>query len=430
MRVLVIGATGLIGGAIMARLIEADCQVVGIARRTAAAARSMPAAQWISLDIAAAKQPSKWLPYLTGIDAVVNCAGVLQDSPYESTRAVHVDGIAALFAACEHLGVRRVVHLSAIGVDREAPTPFSHSKLEGDRALMSHELDWVILRPSVVVGAAAYGGSALFRGLAALPFLPVMPDTGLLQPVQLDDVVETVLLCLTSKVPPRSALELAGPDRLSVVEIVRRYRSWLGWGEPHTLRLPRWAAVFLYWLGDFAGWLGWRPPMRSTARREIARGAIGDPSTWMRVTGIAPKSLLAALAAHPASVQERWFSLLYFLKPVVFVILSLYWLVTGLIALVPGYRVAVELMQEGGAGALSGACVVAGALADIVIGLGIALRRTTRVALYAAIAASVFYIIAGTAITPWLWYDPLGPLVKIAPILVLTFIALAILEDR
>lgn len=64
------------------------------------------------------------------------------------------------------------------------------------------------------------------------------------------------------------------------------------------------------------------------------------------------------------------------------------------------------------------------------IGLGIALRRTTRAALYAAIAVSIFYIIAGTAITPWLWYDPLGPLVKIAPILVLTFIALAILEDR
>jgi uncharacterized protein YbjT (DUF2867 family) len=316
MRVLVIGATGLIGTTIVARLIEAGCEVVGIARRTAAAARSIPAAQWITLDIATVKRPEVWFSCLTGIDAVVNCAGVLQDSPYESTRAVHVDGVTALFSACERLGVCHVVQFSAIGVDRDPPTRFSRTKMEGDRALMKSNLDWVILRPSVVVGAAAYGGSALFRGLAALPVLPVMPDTGLLQPVQIEDVTETVLLCLASKIPPRSAFELAGPDRLPVAEIVRLYRHWLGWGEPRMLPLPGWAAALLYRLGDFAGWLGWRAPMRSTARREILRGAVGDPSAWMRVSGIVPKSLSAALAERPASVQERWFSRIYFLKPI------------------------------------------------------------------------------------------------------------------
>ncbi len=110
MRVLVIGGTGLIGGAVVARLIDAGCGVVGIARRTGAAARSVPAAQWVSLDIAAARLQDDWVPYLAGIDVVVNCAGVPQDSPNESTRAVHVEGITALFAACERLAVRRVVH--------------------------------------------------------------------------------------------------------------------------------------------------------------------------------------------------------------------------------------------------------------------------------------------------------------------------------
>ena len=88
------------------------------------------------------------------------------------------------------------------------------------------------------------------------------------------------------------------------------------------------------------------------------------------------------------------------------------------------------MLHEGGVSALRDACVIAGALVDIAIGVGIALRRTARAALYAAIVISAFYLIAGTAMTPWLWLDPLGPFLKIAPILVLTFIALAILEDR
>src|SRR5207237_10455981 len=199
------------------------------ARKTGSAARSVRAARWISIDIAAARRPDDWSPWLAGIDAVVNCAGVLQDSPYESTRAVHVEGITALFAACEFAGIRRVVHFSAIGVDRAALSPFSQTKVEGDRALMSRDLDWVILRPSVVVGAAAYGGSALFRGLAALPILPVMPDPGLLPVVQPDDVVETVALWLASQVPPRTALALARSAPLALAGIVCPSRPRLAW---------------------------------------------------------------------------------------------------------------------------------------------------------------------------------------------------------
>src|SRR3954468_21208792 len=54
-------------------------------------------------------------------------------------------------------------------------------------------------------------------------------------------------------------------------------------------------------LADLAGWLGWRPPIRTTARREIVRGAVGDPSEWIRLTGIEPRSLLEGLRSEPAT---------------------------------------------------------------------------------------------------------------------------------
>ena len=112
-----------------------------------------------------------WGPHLAGVDAVINCAGVLQDNAWDST-GVHAEGAANLFTACEKANVTQAIHFSAIGVDRETPTRFSASKAAGDQALMRTRLNWVILRPSVIVGRPAYGGSALIRGLASLPVLP------------------------------------------------------------------------------------------------------------------------------------------------------------------------------------------------------------------------------------------------------------------
>jgi uncharacterized protein YbjT (DUF2867 family) len=429
LRVLLTGATGLIGSAVLAGLHGEGHAVVAVARNAGAAARLPEAASCVALDIAKATSPADWLPHLAGINAVVNCAGVLQDSPRDSTAGVHTDGAAALFAACEQAGVRRVVQVSAIGVDRSAATAFARTKLAGDQALMARNLDWVILRPSVVVGRQAYGGSALFRGLAALPIMPRVAGTGPLQVVQLDDLVRTILYFLKPDAPSRIALEIAGPERLSLDEVLIAYRRWLGRSDARFVTVPGWLVHAAARLGDLIGLLGWRLPLRSTTRLELMRGAVGDPAPWTRLTGIEPRSLEAALAAEPASVQEQWFARLYLAKPLTLAVLALYWIVTGLVALRPGWEDAAELVQEAGFAAPA-PLVAVGAVADIAIGLAIAVRRTARPALWAALVLSIAYVALGTLLLPGLWADPLGPLVKVLPIMVLNLVALAILDDR
>jgi hypothetical protein len=115
---------------------------------------------------------------------------------------------------------------------------------------------------------------------------------------------------------------------------------------------------------------------------------------------------------------------------VLFTVFPLFWIGTGIASLGPGWDIGIGYMREGGAGVLATPSVVAGALADLLIGIAIAFRRTARRGLQAAIAISVFYALAGTAVLPRLWFDPLAPLLKIGPILLLTLLALAILEDR
>ena len=99
--------------------------MIGVARGQSSATRRLPVAHWIRLDFREATRPVDWTPHLAGIDAVVNCAGVLQDSPRDSTAGVTSTAPRALFAACEAAGVRRVIHLSAIGVERGGATEFS-----------------------------------------------------------------------------------------------------------------------------------------------------------------------------------------------------------------------------------------------------------------------------------------------------------------
>ncbi|MER9959863.1 SDR family oxidoreductase [Mesorhizobium sp. M0045] len=428
MKVLVTGATGLIGASVVARLLSEGHEVIGLVRSPGA--NRAGNYQLLVLDMAVALQPEDWLPHLRGVDAVVNCAGVLQDSPREKTREVHRDAAVALFRACARAGVARVIHFSAIGVDRAQPSAFSATKLAGDQALMTLDLDWVVLRPSVVLGRPVFGASALFRGLASLAVLPSMPGTGRLQVVLLDDVVSTVVFLLDPASPSRVVLELVGPEQLSMDEVVGSYRRWLGWAPAARFVLPAPVARLLYGLGDLAAMFGWRPPMRTNAAREIARGAVGDPSDWTAATGIRPQTLAGFLALNPATVQEKWFARLYFIKPAIFVVLPVFWIMTGIVSLTTGYGSGVDLMQGTGAGILSAPIVIAGALADIAIGVLIAWRPAARKGLYGGIALSLFYLVVGSFLSPDLWNDPLGPFLKVLPILVLHFVALAVLEER
>ena len=169
MRVLVTGGYGLIGSAVLARLHREGHELVGAGRDLQTARRRFPFCRWIEADFRKLTQPEDWAPLLADIDAVVNCVGVLQDGIRDDVRRVQADATIALFAACEAAGVRRVVHVSAIGAEAGAPSDFARSKATAENDLARRDLDWAILRPALVLAPAAYGGTALLRAVAAFP---------------------------------------------------------------------------------------------------------------------------------------------------------------------------------------------------------------------------------------------------------------------
>ena len=86
MRILIVGATGFIGSAAAARLSAQGHQIVAVSRGRQHL--GLIPASIVNRDVAQATDPAGWLPHLAGVDAVVNCAGTLQDGPGNSTAGI------------------------------------------------------------------------------------------------------------------------------------------------------------------------------------------------------------------------------------------------------------------------------------------------------------------------------------------------------
>jgi uncharacterized protein YbjT (DUF2867 family) len=432
MRVLVIGAYGLIGAACLARLHGAGHDLVAAGRSIVCARRRFPYAQWIEADFRRLADAQAWIPLLTGIEAVVNCVGVLQDSSRDRVEHVQFSGTVALFDACVRTGVNRVVHISAIGADSVGPSAFARTKAAADTYLQSLALDWLILRPALVFAPAAYGGTAMLRAIAACPGrVPVIRAEARIQVIGIDDLTETVVWALSPGAPGKVTWDVAHPQVHSLAAIVTALRGWLGFARRPVLRLPDAIGKVVAVVADAVGWLGWRSPARTTSFAQLDASVVGDPGAWMAATGIQPQSLEQLFAARPADVQERWFARLYLLKPLAVVGLAVTAIGIGFAEFTSLWKIAAGLYE------ISPALFSLGLLPNlifsaiaIVAGLGLLVRASARIALITLIVLTLVHSAHyGLAF----WHSGLVPIDIISvglPVLLTTLFTLAILDER
>ena len=429
-RVLVLGASGFIGAEVAGRLAAQGFEVRAGARRPDEARRRLPALDWVAADFAGLTRPEAWRPLLEGVDAVVNCVGVLQDGAGDSLTLAHETGPAALFEACTAAGVRRLIHVSAVGADEAAGTAYARSKHVTEDLLAASDLDWVVLRPSLVVGRAAYGGTALMRGLAALPFvIPVVGGEQRFRPIMLPDLAEAIARLLQPGALSCTMLEAAGPESLSFAEVLTAFRGWLGQGPAPVVAVPRPLAWPAMALGDLCGWFGWPSSLRTTSLRQMDYYVEGDAARWVAVTGVRPMTLGRFLTANPAVSADRWYAKLYFVRPVSIAALALFWILTGAISLGAGYGQALAVLQLGGFGRWSAPIEGIGAAFDLAMGLALLNRRWTAKVAACMCVATAGYLAVGSISLPQLWADPLGPWLKVIPMMALCLFVAAT-EDR
>ncbi len=433
----VLGASGLIGEAVAHLLSHDGFPVVPIARR-------FTAAQKAAFGTAAVERPfvSQDLAALGSlfvahqVEIVVNCAGVLQDSRRGRTEAVHrafVERLVPLFALPDR--PRLLIHLSIPGDHADDYTPFSRSKREAERIIAVASIPSVILRPGFVVAPSAYGGSALMRALAMLPLdLPAREAEAPFAATDVADIARTIAAVAqrwqAGERGWKAVWEVMERQPSTAGAVIAALGDRLG-GPKRRIRMPSWLMALGAAAGDTAAYLGWSPPIRTTALREMRRGVAGNPTPWIAATGIEPASLDAALQRLPSTVQERWFARLYLIKPLILASLAIFWMISGLIALTVAFTAAAAiLIAHGFPPVLARVITIVSSLIDITVGLAIAFQPTCRAGLLAGIGVSLLYMTGAAVLTPEMWIEPLGALVKTGPAIVLMVTALAMLEDR
>lgn len=372
-----------------------------------------------------------WRSRLAGVEAVINCAGVLHGGRGQDIEAIHATAPIALFDACAAAGVHRVVQVSAISADDEAGTEYSVTKKRADDHLRTLPLDWIVLRPSLVYGEGSYGGTSALRGLAGLPGItPLVGDgSAAFRPIHIDDLVETVARVVEGDRFARQTLEPVGPEVVTLRGLIGKYRAWLGLAPVPTLSIPMPVMRVAARIADLAG----GGPLGTASLRQLEVGNAGrEPATtFADKIGFTPRRMDDMQARRPAQTQDLWHARLYFLRPLLRTILILLWLgsaLAGVLAPVASYAVVDAVLSSVGLPSRPLALAFSGV--DLLIAGALLVRWRPRWMAAIQMAVVAGYTILLTVLAPTLWLEPFGALLKNLPILALIGVWMVLEEER
>jgi uncharacterized protein YbjT (DUF2867 family) len=410
LRVLVLGAGGLIGGAVCEALLTCGhVPVRGIRQRPL----DQPAgADSVYVDFADDPATTDWATKLQDVDAVVNAVGIFAEHGEQTFGRIHVEAPRSLAAACRAAGITRMVHISALGADEHAQSPFHRSKRAGDDAVRAEVPTAAVVQPSLVF-APDGASSRMLLSLALLP-LVVLPDRGrqMIQPIHLADLAALVVRLLEEPAPP-SRIAAVGPQALRLADYLAELRQALGRGRPWCIGVPSSALIRL---GTLAGGR-WVDP---DALAMLDRGNTADATEITRLLGHLPRPpgrFIAPAAAADLRSALAWRSGALLAR----LAIAAVWLMTGIVSLglYPKAQSLALLAQVGLHGDLAQWALYGAAVLDLAFGVAtLALRR--RRALYLLQIATILgYTLIISVALPAFWLHPFGPILKNLPMLVL-----------
>jgi NADH dehydrogenase len=224
----VIGGTGFVGSHLIPTLTAAGHRVRAVSR---SGQREDDWAESVIVRTGDVETGEGLDEAMAGVDAVVHLVAIPRETGGRSFEQVNVRGVARVLEAARQTGVRRFVHLSALGVTDDPKLRFLSSKWRGEALVRESELDWVVLRPSLLFGE----GDGFFNLIKTTltwwsPGIVAIPGDGRtrFQPLSVEDLAIAIERSLTDADRAGSVYELGGPDYLTYAQIVDRVMAVTG----------------------------------------------------------------------------------------------------------------------------------------------------------------------------------------------------------
>lgn len=237
LRIAVLGGTGFVGRSLCEHLVRrSPGGAIVVPTRRAQHADVVRALPTVDVRVADVHDDAALAGVLDGCEVVVNLVAILHGSPAAFER-VHVDLPRRLAAACRAAGIRRVVHVSALGVSDQATSNYLRSKRVGESVLRAAPLDLTLLRPSVIFGAQDRFLNLFAKLQRIAPLVPLAASQARFAPVWVEDVAAAIVRCIDTPATIGQTLECAGPQVLTLAELVRLAGRWSGHERP-VLPLP------------------------------------------------------------------------------------------------------------------------------------------------------------------------------------------------
>ena len=222
-QILLLGGTGFVGAHVCEKAGQLQCRLT-LATRRLENAKPMQSLPWVDPVAVDVHDEAALTRLVRGHDAVLNLVAILHGDAAAFTK-VHVDLPAKLLRACAAGGVRRLVHVSALGAAADAPSMYQRSKAQAEALLRASDLDLTILRPSVLFGAGDRFLNLFAKLQAFAPFVPLAGARTRFQPVWVEDVAQAIVNALRAgSATGRSrgpVLEACGPELFTLRELVQ-----------------------------------------------------------------------------------------------------------------------------------------------------------------------------------------------------------------
>ncbi|WP_337868312.1 complex I NDUFA9 subunit family protein [Meiothermus sp.] len=229
MKVLIVGGSGYVGSHMAQHLLAQGHQVTIASRRGEG---PLEGVRYVAAD--AAKDEGLREAAL-GHEALIYLVGIIRERGDQTFRQAHVEGVRHSLAAAKSAGIRRFVHMSALGVARGTGSRYYETKAEGEELVQASGLDWTILRPSLIFGRGDEFFGGVLKGLATapIPFIPLIGDGHFVfRPIWVGDVAAAFEQALNRPNTVQRSYNLVGPKEYTFRELLLMVRDTLGSRKP------------------------------------------------------------------------------------------------------------------------------------------------------------------------------------------------------